>query len=175
MENASQIRFLRKLMCSTLAPDYRPSRTQYGTERRKSKYPDRGDDVFVAGLRKKLRNVAEEEEKEKEEEKGPADVEAAHRPDPWEAETQGLPPPGSPLCPIFEPRPVAILVLSRAIASTDSYSELPRCSPLVAVILPKIPSPSSFGPAVKYNSVARPLFVFSPPKLSPHKPSIAIG
>ena len=55
------------------------------------------------------------------------------------------------------------------------YSELPRCSLLVGVILPNIPSFSSLGPAVKNSSVARPLLVLSPPKLSAHSPSIQSG
>src|ERR1700693_2356449 len=55
------------------------------------------------------------------------------------------------------------------------YSELPRCSLPVGVILPNIPSFSSLGPAVKNSSVARPLLVLSPPKLSAHSPSIHSG
>ena len=57
----------------------------------------------------------------------------------------------------------------------DCYSVFPRCSVAAAVNLPNKPFDSSFGPAVKYSSVADPDLALPPAKLRAHRPSIITG
>src|SRR6267143_1489669 len=63
---------------------------------------------------------------------------------------------------------------SFCVALSD-YSEMPRCSLAVAVSLPKSPSLSSLGPAVKKSSVANPDLPASEPKLRAQRPGMTIG